>query len=305
MGSTRHMTRIGILSPATEPGMRHWWKELELGLKELGYVESSNVELIWRFADGRFERLPELAADLAKLEVDIIMPATPPAIRAAKSACGNIPIVFPLGSDPVETGLVANLERPGGNVTGTATMSPRQCRPRLGFVRDIIPNARRIASIYHSANAALQLQVEEYRVAADDLGLEFFAFDFSTAEEIEKTFEIATDKEADALLPLSDPLALDNAEMIGKLSMQLQIPVFSPFQEITEAGGVLGYGPDLSTLFRRSAGMVDQIIKGSKPGDIPIGEPQKFDLSINLKSSRAFGLAIPDTLISQATYIVQ
>ena len=162
MAGTRHITRIGILSPATEPGMRHWWKELEHGLKELGYVESSNVELIWRFADGRFERLPELAAELAKLEVDIIMPATPPAIRAAKSACGNIPIVFPLGSDPVETGLVANLERPGGNVTGMATMSWRQCRPRLGFVRDIIPNARRMASIYHSANAALQLQVEEY-----------------------------------------------------------------------------------------------------------------------------------------------
>jgi ABC-type uncharacterized transport system substrate-binding protein len=135
--------------------------------------------------------------------------------------------------------------------------------------------------------------------------LEFFAFDFSTAEEIEKTFEIATENEADALLPLSDPLAFDNAEKIGKLSMQLQIPVFSPFQEITEAGGVLGYGPDLSTLFRRSAGMVDQIIKGGKPGDIPIGEPQKFDLSINLKASRAFELTIPDTLISQATYIVQ
>jgi len=305
MSSIGHVPRIGILSPATEPGMRHWWKELSLGLNDLGYVEGSNIELIWRFANGRFERLPELAAELVKLEVDIVMPATTPAIRAAKSACGNIPVVFPLGSDPVETGLVANLERPGGNVTGMATMSWRQCRPRLGFVRDIMPNVRRVASICHSANAALQLQVEEYRAAAVDLGLEFVALDFSTAEAIENTFVIASENDADAVLPLSDPLALDNAKTIGKLSMQWRIPVVSPFQEITEAGGVLGYGPDLSTLFRRSAGMVDEILKGANPGDIPIGEPQKLDLSINLKSSRALELEVPSSLIARATYLVQ
>jgi putative ABC transport system substrate-binding protein len=303
--SSGHIPRIGILSPATEPGMRHWWKELTLGLNDLGYVEGSNIELIWRFADGRFERLTELAAELAKLEVDIMMPATPPAIRAAKSVSDNIPIVFPLGSDPVETGLVANLERPGGNITGMATMSWRQCRPRLGFAREIIPNMRRVASICHSANAALQLQVDEYRAAASDLGLEFVALDFSVAEEIERAFEMATDQGAEAVLPLSDPMALDNARRIGNLSLQRGIPVVSPFQEITGAGGVLGYGPDLSTLFRRSAVVVDQIVKGTKPGDIPIGEPQKFDLSINLRSSNALNLTIPDSLISRATHLVR
>ena len=303
--SSGHVPRIGILSPSTEPGMRHWWKELTQGLKDLGYVEGSNIELIWRFADGRFERLTELAAELAKLEVDIMMPATPPAIRAAKSVSDNIPIVFPLGSDPVETGLVANLERPGGNITGMATMSWRQCRPRLGFACEIIPNMRRVAAICHSANEALQLQVEEYRAAASDFGLEFVALDFSVAEEIERAFEMASDKEAEAVLPLSDPMALDNAERIGKLSLQRGIAVVSPFQEITDAGGVLGYGPDLSTLFRRSAAVVDQIVKGTKPGDIPIGEPQKFDLSINLKSSHALNLTVPDSLVFRATHLVQ
>ena len=283
-GSSDHVPRIGILSPATEPGMRHWWKEFTQGLNDLGYVDGSNIELIWRFADGRFERLAQLAAELAKLEVDIMMPATPPAIRAAKAASNGIPIVFPLGSDPIETGLVANLERPGANITGMATMSWRQCRPRLGFVREIIPGARRVVSIFHSANAALQLQVEEYRLAASDFGLEFASLEFSTAEDIEQAFERASELRADAVLPLSDPLALDNAEKIGKLSLQRRLPVVSPFQEITDAGGVLGYGPDLSTLFRRSAAVVDQIIKGTKPGDIPIGEPQKFDLSIKLGS---------------------
>jgi putative ABC transport system substrate-binding protein len=300
-----HVARIGILSPATEPGMRHWWKELTQGLNDLGYVEGSNIELIWRFADGRFERLTELAAELAKLEVDIMMPATPPAIRAAKSVSDAIPIVFPLGSDPVETGLVTNLERPGGNITGMATMSWRQCRPRLGFARDIMPNMRRVASICHSANAALQLQVQEYRATAGDFGLEFVALDFSTAEEIERAFEMASANGAEAVLPLSDPIALDNAERIGKLSLQRRIPVVSPFQEITDAGGILGFGPDLSTLFRRSAAMVDQIIKGTKPGEIPIGEPQKFDLSLNLRSTRAMNLTVPDSIISRATYLVQ
>jgi putative ABC transport system substrate-binding protein len=300
-----HVARIGILSPATEPGMRHWWKELTQGLNDLGYAEGLNIEIIWRFADGRFERLTELAAELAKLEVDIMMPATPPAIRAAKSASDAIPIVFPLGSDPVETGLVANLERPGGNITGMATMSWRHCRPRLGFARDIIPKLRRVASICHSANAALQLQVEEYRATAGDFGLEFVTLDFSTAEEIERAFDMASEKGADAVLPLSDPMALDNAERIGKLSLQRGIPVVSPFQEITDAGGVLGYGPDLSTLFRRSAAMVDQIIKGARPGDIPIGEPQKFDLSLNLRSSRALNLTVPASIVSRATYLVQ
>jgi putative tryptophan/tyrosine transport system substrate-binding protein len=305
MNSIGHVPRIGILSPGTEPGMRDWWNQLRLGLKDLGYVEGSNIELIWRFADGRFERLPELAGELAKLEVDVIMPATPPAIRAAKSASGTIPVVFPLGSDPVETGLVASLEQPGGSVTGMATMSWRHCRPRLGFLREIMPTARCVASICHSANAALQLQVEEYRKAAGELGLEFLPLDFSTAEEIVDTFEQASEKEVDAVLPLSDPMAMDNAQIIGKLSLQRRIPVASPFQEITEAGGVLAYGPDLSMLFRRSASMLDQILKGAKPGDIPIWEPKEFDLSLNLKSSRAFGLEVPDSLISRATYVVQ
>ena len=131
------------------------------------------------------------------------------------------------------------------------------------------------------------------------------ALDFSAAEEIESMFELAAKGEAEAILPLSDPLALDNAKTIGKLSIIRRIPVISPFQEITEAGGILGYGPDLSTLFRRSASMVDQILKGANPGDIAIGEPQKFDLSVNLKSSRALGLTIPESVISRATYLVQ
>ena len=256
------IARIGILSPVTEAGMKDWWNTLKEGLEERGYVEGRNIEFVWRFADGRFERLPALAADLATLGVDIIMPATPPAIYAAKSASSSIPIVFPLGSDPVETGLVTNMERPGANVTGMATMSRLQSQPRLALVRECVPKAKRVALIRHSANPALTLQVEASKTAAPELALEVIVLDFAVAEEIETTFKAAAAQRVDAIMPLSDPMALGNSERIGALSLRYKIPVVSPFREITNAGGLLSYGPDLSMLFRRSASLVDQILKG-------------------------------------------
>jgi putative ABC transport system substrate-binding protein len=172
-------------------------------------------------------------------------------------------------------------------------------------VREIIPKAQCVALIYHSANAALELQVQATQAAARDLGLDLIVLKFSTAEEIDRTFEVARTKGAEVLLPASDPMALDNAKKIGALSIQHRVPVISPFQEITEAGGVVGYGPDLSTLFRRSAAVIDQILKGAKPGDIPIGEPQKFDLSVNLISARLLNLKIPSSLSSRAMFLVR
>lgn len=201
------IARIGILSPVTEAGMKDWWNKLKEGLEEFGYVEGRNIEFVWRFGDGKFERLPELATELAKLGVDVIMPATPPAIYAAKAASSSIPIVFPLGSDPVEAGLVSNLERPGGNITGMATLSPLQSQPRLALVRECMPNAKRVAVIQHSANPALKLQVEASKAAAAALALQVIVLDFAVAEEIDKAFEAATKQKVDAILPLSDPMA--------------------------------------------------------------------------------------------------
>jgi len=264
--------RIGILSPVTEHGMRDWWKELVRGLHELGYVEGRNVEFVWRFGDGKFERLAALANELAQLGVDVIMPATPPAIYAAKSASSSIPIVFPLGSDPVETGLVSNLEHPGANVTGMATMSRLQSQPRLALVRECLPTAKCVALIKHTANPALNLQVDASNAAASELALKVLVLEFAAADEIEQAFEAAAAQRVDAVLPLSDPMALGNAERIGALSLRYKIPVVSPFREITDVGGLLSYGPDLSMLFRRSASLVDQILKGAKPGALPIGK---------------------------------
>jgi len=298
-----NIARIGILSPVTEAGMKDWWQKLKEGLEELGYFEGRNIEFVWRFGDGKFERLPALASELVGLGVDVIMPATPPAIYAAKSASSSIPIVFPLGSDPVETGLVSNLDRPGGNVTGMATMSRLQSQPRLALVRECIPDAKRVALIRHSANSALNLQVEASNSAARELALEVIVLDFAVADEIERAFQAASEQEVDAILPLSDPMALGNSTRIGGLSLKHKVPLVSPFREITDAGGLLSYGPDLSMLFRRSASLVDQILKGAKPGDLPIGRPTDFELGVNVQTARAFDLTIPASLLSRATYV--
>ena len=303
-GSGR-IPRIGILSPVTEHGMRDWWKELVQGLRELGYVAGRNIEFVWRFGDGKFERLPALASELASLGVDVIMPATPQAIYAAKSASSSIPIVFPLGSDPVETGLVSNLERPGGNVTGMATMSRMQSQPRLALVRECLPTAKRVALIRHSANPALNLQVEASNRAGPALALEVIVLDFAVADEIERAFESASAQKVDAILPLSDPMMSGNSARIGALSLKHRIPLVSPFREITDAGGLLSYGPDLSMLFRRSASLVDQILKGAKPGDLPIGKPSDFELGANLQTARALNVTIPVSILGRATHVRQ
>ena len=284
--------------------MRDWWNSLKRGLAELGYVEGKTIEFVWRFADGRFERLPQLATELVEHGVDIILPATPPAINAAKAAAGTIPIVFPLGSDPVETGLVTSLERPGGHITGMATMSRLQSQPRLALVRECIPTARRVVLLRHSANYALNLQVEASRAAAPELGFELLVLDFAIAEEIEHAFDAASRQAADAIMPLSDPMALGNADRIGDLSLKYRVPAVSPFREITEAGGLLSYGPDLSMLFHRSAALIDKILKGANAGDLPIGEPTDFELGVNLRAARILHVSIPASILSRATHVV-
>ncbi len=304
-GNAKRIRRIGVLSPVSEAAMRERWDAFRDSLARLGYVEGRDIELVWRFAEGRFERLPALAAELVALNVDVIMPATPPAILAARAVAKDIPIVFPLGSDPVETGLVASLERPGGNITGLATMSWLQCRPRMALVRELLPTARRLALMHHSANAALQLQVRESLAGADELEFDLGVLAYANAHGIADVFERASQARVEAMMTLSDPMASANAETIAALSVRHRMPVISPFRKITEGGGVLSYGPDLSMLFRRSATLVDQILKGAYPGDLPIGQPETFELAVNLKAARVLGLTVPAAMLSRADQVIQ
>jgi putative ABC transport system substrate-binding protein len=304
-GKSTAIHQIGILSPMDANGTKDSWDAFKNGLKELGYSEGKGITFVSRYADGKFERLPRLAAELVQLGVDVIVAATPPAILAAKSATSSIPIVFPVGSDPVETDLVSSYERPGGNITGVATMSWQLSRPRLALLKELMPAARQVALIRHSANAALELQVRESRAAARDLGIELLVLELSDAQDLEGAFRAAKEQGASALMALSDPMAASNGKRIASLSFEYRVPVVSPFTEIAEAGGVLAYGPNISLLFRRGASLVAKILKGAKPGDLPIEQPTQFELVINMKSAQTFDLAVAESLLRRATHVIR
>jgi putative ABC transport system substrate-binding protein len=271
----------------------------------LGYPEGKGVTFVSRFADGNFDRLTAFAAELVQLGVDVIVPTTPPAIKAAKSATSTIPIVFPVGSDPVELGLVLSYERPGGNVTGVATMSWRLSRPRLALLNELMPSARKVALIRHSANVALDLQVGETRTASSQLGIDLVVFELGGAQELEGAFCAAKRQGASAMMALSDPMAANNSDRIVSLSFKYRIPVVSPYMHMAKAGAVLAYGPNRALLYRRAASLVARVLKGAKPGDLPIEQPNQFDLVINMKSAQSFGLPVPEALLSRATHVVR
>lgn len=271
----------------------------------LGYPEGKGVTFVSRFADGNFDRLTAFAAELVQLGVDVIVPTTPPAIKAAKSATSTIPIVFPVGSDPVELGLVLSYERPGGNVTGVATMSWKLSRPRLALLNELMPSARKVALIRHSANVALDLQVGETRTASSQLGIDLVVFELGGAQELEGAFCAAKQQGSSAMMALSDPMAANNSDRIVSLSFKYRIPVVSPYMHMAKAGAVLAYGPNRALLYRRAASLVARVLKGAKPGDLPIEQPNQFDLVINMKSAQSFGLPVPEALLSRATHVVR
>lgn len=304
-GKSERLYRIGILSPMNADGMKDSWDAFKNALEDLGYSEGKEITFVSRFADGKFERLPALASELVQSAVDVIVPATPPAVLAAKSATTTIPIVFPVGSDPVETGLVSSFERPGGNVTGVATMSWQLSRARLALLKELIPVARQVALLHHSVNTALERQVRESQEAAADLGIELTVVQFRETQELERAFRVANEQGALALVALSDPMTGSNAQRIAALSFEYRIPLISPGRPIVEAGGVLAYGPNIPLLFRRGASLVGRILKGAKVGDLPIERPTDFELIINMKSASAFGIAVPEAVLSRATQVIR
>jgi putative tryptophan/tyrosine transport system substrate-binding protein len=304
-GKSKAFYQIGILSPTNADGLKDSWSEFKSSLERLGYSEGKDIAFVSRFANGEFKRLPALASELVQAGVDVIVAATPPAVLAAKSATNIIPIVFPVGSDPVETGLVSSFERPGGNVTGVATMSWQLSRARLALLKELIPAGQRVALLRHSANPALELQVRESQAAAKDFGIELRVSEYSGPQDLEPGFRAAKDEGASALLALSDPVTGANAQRIATLSFEYLIPIISPGRAIVEAGGVLAYGPNISLLFRRAASLVDRILKGATVGDLAIEQPADFELIINMKSADVFRLTVPQALLSRATEVIR
>src|SRR5262245_14275446 len=296
---------VGILSPSPTLPSQARWNAFKDALRELGYFEGTNIRFEYRSAEGEFERLPSLVIELVRRSVDVMVAANPPGIDAARAATSSIPIVFPVGSDPVETGLVASMERPGGNVTGVAAMSWRLSRNRLELLCQVAPSVSRVGLLRHLPNAGLERQVRESKLAAEALRVELQILEVSTSADFAPTIEAAVERGITALATLSDPFVLSHTENVVALALEHRLPAVSPFSAFVEARGLMSFGPDINQLYRRGAWYVDQILRGISPADLPIAEPTESELCFNLATAMTLGLHIPATLLARADHVLK
>ena len=273
-------------------------------LRELGWIEGRTVAIEYRWAEGRSERFAEIAAEFVRLNVNLIVTSGTANVVAAKQATSVIPIVFAVAGDPVGNNLVASLARPGGNVTGLSTLATDLAGKRLELLREAVPSFRRLAIIGNVGNALAVLEIREVQSAAVRFGLEAATLEIRQAEDIVPAFE-ALKGRADVLYAVADPLVNTNGARIHTLAMGALLPTIYNAREHVEAGGLMSYGPNFSDLYRRAADFVDKILRGAKPGDIPVEQPTKFDLVINLKTAKALGLTVPPTLIARADEVIE
>jgi len=298
--SLAKVPRVGYLSPvsAGAPG----YSILRQSLRELGYVEGQNIAFQESFAEGYSDRMPALAAELVRQHVDVIVAASRPAIRAAKEATKAIPIVMITGDDPVRSGFVASLARPGGNVTGVSVMTPELGSKRLELLKEVVPRVTRLAVLW---SPAPQRELRVTRAAADKLGLALKLMDVRNADDLARAFAVLEKERPDALTMLFDGLTSGYRGLVGDFAKKHKLPTVFGAREFAEAGGLMSYAPDIADGFHRAATYVDKILKGAKPGDLPIEQPTKFELVINLKTAKALGLTIPQSLLVRADKIIE
>jgi putative tryptophan/tyrosine transport system substrate-binding protein len=295
--------RIGFLS--LQSGLNSTTEAFAQGMRELGYVEGRNLTVEYRWAARKEERLPELAAELVRLKVEVIVTAAAPAIEAAKRATSTIPIVMATAADPVGSGLVASLARPGGNVTGLSALSTDLAGKRLQLARELVPKASRVAVLAHHGTSATRLFLEEMRVAAQQMEVQLVVQEVQAADDLPGAFAAMQRERAQALVVQITPFSADNARRIVELAAQYRLPAMYDVRSFVDAGGLVSYGPSLPEMFRRAAFYVDRILKGAKPADLPIEQPTKFEMVINLKTATALGLSIPQSLLVRADQVIE
>jgi putative ABC transport system substrate-binding protein len=295
---------IGFLGGSTALVLRGWTDAFVQRLRELGWIEGRTVAIEYRWVEGRRERAMELAAELVRLKVDVIVTQSTPAVLAAKQATPVIPIVFASAGDPVGTGVVASLARPGGNVTGLSGQAADTTAKRIELLREVVPHIRRVAVMGNSGNPFNVLEIDEVRSAAHMLGLEAITLEIRRAEDIVPAFG-ALGGRAEALYVGGDPLLIINWTRINTLALGARLPTISTFRDYAAAGGLMSYGPNFPELYRRAAEFVDKILRGAKPADIPVEQPTKFDLVVNLITALALGLTVPPTLLARADEVIE
>jgi putative tryptophan/tyrosine transport system substrate-binding protein len=296
---------VGFLGDSTPVGESERAAAFARRLHDLGWIEGRTIAIEYRWADGRSERLAEIAAEFAQLKVDIIVTAGTPAVMAAKHAAPIVPIVFAAAGDPVGAGLVTTLARPGGNVTGLSVLSVDLAGKRLDLLREAISNLGRLAIMGNVGNPIVVLELGELQAAARMLGLQVDTLEIRRSQDIAPALE-AVKGRADALLVCQDLLTRgSNRLRINTLALAARLPVMHASRELIEAAGLMSYGPNFVDLYRRAGDYVDKILRGAKPGDLPVEQPTKFDLVINLVTAKALGLTIPPTLLARADEVFE
>ena len=296
---------IGLLSPFTRAHTELWHQAFRQGLRDLGWVEGANVRIEYRYGDGRSEGLPELAAELVKLKVELIVVAVTPDALAAAKATKSIPIVMAAPGDPVETGLVASLARPGGNVTGLAQMGIDLAGKRLEMLREAAPGISRLAVLWNRQDAISRLVWQEIQQPARQLGIDLHSLEVWNGDQFDAAFASAIAAKDGAITALPGPIFVVNEKRIAEFADKNRLPSMFHLPEFVRAGGLLSYGPDRSDMFRRAATYVDKILKGANPADLPVEQPTKFQLVINLGTAKTLGLTVPQLLLMQADEVIE
>jgi putative tryptophan/tyrosine transport system substrate-binding protein len=274
-------------------------------LRELGWIEGKNVAFELRHAENHFERLPEFAAELVRLKVDVIVAVGTLGPLAAKGATNTIPIVMTAAGDPLGSGLVASLAHPGGNITGMSLMAPDLGGKRLELLKEILPRLSRVAVLWNAANPYSALVFKETQAAGQKLSIQVESLEVRGPDDFDGAFETARQRQPDALITVEDPLTFTYLRRIADVAMGDKLPSLHGLREFVSAGGLISYGANLVDLFARAAGYVDKILKGAKPADLPVQQPTKFELVINLKTAEALGLTVPQTLLVAADEVIE
>jgi ABC-type uncharacterized transport system substrate-binding protein len=301
----KKMPRIGFLAGGSPSANSRLYEAFRQGLRELGYVEGQNIALEFRSSEAKPERLPDLAAELVRLKVDVIVTSSTPAIQAVKQATRTIPIVMAFSGDPVGTGIVASLAKPGGNITGLSDIGPEISGKQLELLKEAFPTISRVAFFLNPSNQGNRLRLKVAEEMAGELKMQIQSLEVRSANDLEKAFSAISKREPQALMTVRDPVINTNQARILEFAVEKRLPTMHMDSGPVEAGGLMSYGPNVPDLFRRAAAYVDKILKGQNPADLPVQRPTKFELIINLKTAQQIGLTIPPNVLARADKVIK
>ena len=303
--SPARVRRIGLLSLYSPSVTASWHRAFASGLRDLGWVEGKNISIEYRYAEDKRDRLSALAADLVRLKVDVIVASSTPEAQASRDTTRSIPIVMVIPGDPVASGLIESLARPGGNITGLATMSPQLAGKRIELLKEIVPKLSRAAVIWNPQSEVSILQWKEIQAPARQLGVQLHSLEVRSADDFDRAFKDANAARVGALILFAAPVVTTNLKRIADFAAKSRLPSMFQFSYFADAGGLVAYGPHREDLYRRSATYVDKILKGAKPGDLPVELPTKFELVINMKTAKAIGVTIPQSILVRADRVIE